>query len=92
MNKFLPLLPLTSFLTAFSLSVESAELDRIGTFDFPNSGSSEAQEHFLQGVGYLHSFGMTQAQSEFKKAQELDPDFALAYWGEAFTYLSLIHI
>ena len=86
MNKFLPLLPLTSFLTAFSLSVESAELDRIGTFDFPNSGSSEAQEHFLQGVGYLHSFGMTQAQSEFKKAQELDPDFALAYWGEAFTY------
>ena len=86
MNKFLPLLPLTSFLTAFSLSVESAELDRIGTFDFPNSGSSEAQEHFLLGVGYLHSFGMTQAQSEFKKAQELDPDFALAYWGEAFTY------
>jgi len=86
MNKFLPLLPLTSFLTAFSLSVESAELDRIGTFDFPNSGSSEAQEHFLLGVGYLHSFGMTQAQAEFKKAQELDPDFALAYWGEAFTY------
>ena len=86
MNKFLPLLPLTSFLTAFSLSVESAELDRIGTFDFPNSGSSEAQEHFLLGVGYLHSFGMTQAQAEFKKAQELDPDFALAYWGEVFTY------
>jgi len=71
---------------AFSLSVESAELDRIGTFDFPNSGSPEAQEHFLLGVGYLHSFGMTQAQAEFKKAQELDPDFALAYWGEVFTY------
>jgi tetratricopeptide (TPR) repeat protein len=86
MNKFLPLLPLISFLTAFSLSVKSAELDRIGTFDFPNSGSPEAQEHFLLGVGYLHSFGMTQAQAEFKKAQELDPDFALAYWGEAFTY------
>lgn len=64
----------------------AAELEQIGTFDFPTSGSPAAQRHFELGVGYLHSFGMTQAQAEFRAAQELDPDFAMAYWGEAFTY------
>ncbi len=73
----------TALLTTSSFA---AELDRIGTFDFPTSGSTAAQEHFILGVGYLHSFGMTQAQREFRQAQELDPDFAMAYWGEAFTY------
>ena len=72
---------------AFALPlVHAADLDAIGTFDFPSSASPEAQEHFIQGVGFLHSFGMTQAREAFHKAQELDPDFALAYWGEAFTY------
>ena len=64
----------------------AAEFDQIGTFDFPTSGSAAAQEHFELGVGYLHSFGLTQAQNEFRAAQEIDPDFAMAYWGEAFTY------
>lgn len=64
----------------------AAELDRIGTFDFPTSGSPAAQAHFIRGVGFLHSFGMAQAQDEFRSAQEIQPDFAMAYWGEAFTY------
>ena len=72
---------------AFALpAAHAAKIDAIGTFDFPSSASPEAQEHFIRGVGFLHSFGMTQAREEFHKAQELDPDFALAYWGEAFTY------
>lgn len=66
--------------------VTAAEFDQIGRFDFPTSGSPAAQKHFELGVGYLHSFGMTQAQHEFRAAQELDPDFAMAYWGETFTY------
>lgn len=78
---------LFSFLTlAFAAHSQAAELDRIGTFDFPTSGSPAAQAHFILGVGYLHSFGMTQAQAEFRRAQEIQPDFAMAYWGEAFTY------
>lgn len=40
----------------------------------------------MLGVGYLHSFGNTQAREAFRRAQELDPDFAMAYWGEVFTY------
>ena len=64
----------------------AAEFERIGSFDFPTSASGQVQEHFLLGVGYLHSFGFVQAQNEFRRAQELDPDFAMAYWGEVFTY------
>ena len=69
-----------------SANAFSAELERIGTFDFPSSASKEAQEHFILGVGYLHSFGWKQARGEFRKAQEIEPDFALAYWGESLTY------
>lgn len=67
-------------------AMQAAEFDQIGSFDFPTSASGAAQEHFLLGVGYLHSFGFVQAQNEFRRAQELDPDFAMAYWGEVFTY------
>ena len=74
------------FAIPFAATIHAAELDRIGTFDFPTSGSPAAQEHFIRGVGYLHSFGMVQAQKEFRSAQEIQPDFAMAYWGEAFTY------
>ena len=59
---------------------------RIGTIVFPTSGSGEAQEHFLRGVTILHSFGWKQAIAEFRRAQAIDPDFAMAYWGEALCY------
>ncbi len=58
----------------------------VGFLDFPTSASAEAQEHFLRGVAILHSFGWKQAIAEFKEAQEIDPEFALAYWGEALCY------
>ena len=29
---------------------------------------------------------MTQAQEAFRAAQQHDPDFVMAYWGEVFTY------
>jgi flagellar biosynthesis regulator FlbT len=74
------------FVIPFAANVYAAELDRIGTFDFPTSGSPAAQAHFIRGVGFLHSFGLAQAQDEFRSAQEIQPDFAMAYWGEAFTY------
>ncbi len=84
--KLVKILLLSLFAVVFSGSANAAELDRIGTFDFPTSGAAAAQAHFILGVGYLHSFGMTQAQREFRRAQEIDPGFAMAYWGEAFTY------
>ena len=73
-------------IATFSWTLQAANLENIGTFEFPTSGSPEAQQHFLLGVGYLHSFGWKQARTEFQKAQEIEPDFAMAYWGEAFSY------
>lgn len=64
----------------------AAQFERVGTLDFPTSGSAEAQTYFLRGVAILHSFGWKQAIAEFKRAQALDPDFAMAYWGETLCY------
>lgn len=59
---------------------------RLGTISFPNSGALEAQAPFIEGVLLLHSFEFEDAATAFRMAQEADPDFGLAYWGEAMTY------
>ena len=64
----------------------SAQFENVGTLSFPTSGSPTAQQHFLRGVAILHSFGWKQAIAEFKQAQQIDPDFAMAYWGETLCY------
>jgi hypothetical protein len=61
-------------------------VDGLGALSFPNSGSPEAQTPFLRGVLLLHSFEFEPAAAEFRKAQQADPGFALAYWGEAMTH------
>ena len=77
---------LCTSLIFLAFTANSAEMDDVGTITFPTSGSPEAQEHFLRGVAILHSFGWKQARTEFQAAQKLDPDFAMAYWGESQTY------
>jgi tetratricopeptide (TPR) repeat protein len=67
-------------------SQEPTHIKGLGSVSFPNSGAPEAQHHFLRGVLLLHSFEYDFAADAFRKAQEIDPDFALAYWGEAMTY------
>ena len=67
-------------------SPASAQFENVGVIDFPTSATAKAQKSFLRGVAILHSFGWKQAISEFQTAQELDPDFALAYWGETLCY------
>lgn len=59
---------------------------RLGHIDFPNSGSAAAQEPFIRGVLLLHSFEYEDAAEAFREAQQIDPSFALAFWGEAMTY------
>ena len=66
--------------------VYSADLAGLGTITFPTSASGPAQDHFLRGVTIMHSFGWKEARAEFQAAQQLDPDFAMAYWGEALCY------
>lgn len=47
---------------------------------------SPAEGEFSRGVVLLHNFVFDEAAQAFRRAQQLDPDFALAYWGEALTY------
>ena len=58
----------------------------LGTIDIPNSGSAEAQDAFLNGLRMVHSFEWEDAIEAFHEAQKIDPDFYLAYWGEALSH------
>jgi len=57
-----------------------------GKVDFKTSGAAEAQRHFLRGLAALHNFAYEEAVESFQKAQQIDPGFAIAYWGEAMAY------
>ncbi len=63
----------------------SAQDTQFGNISFPNSGSEAAQPAFLKGVMALHSFEFDEARIAFEEAQRIDPDFALAYWGQAIS-------
>ena len=58
----------------------------MGEVNFTVTGNAEAQPLFKKGLLYLHSFEYDDAAEEFQKAKKKDPDFAMAYWGEAMTY------
>jgi hypothetical protein len=76
----------SAVLVAALVAPASAQLENVGTLSFPTSGSPAAQQHFLRAVAILHSFGWKQAIAEFKLAQQAQPDFAMAYWGETLCY------
>ena len=58
--------------------------DGLGTVDHPVSTKNpEAQRFFNQGLAYLYAFNHDAGVASFRQAAELDPDFAMAYWGMA---------
>lgn len=59
----------------------------LGSISFPTSTrSTAAQAAFLRGALLLHLFEYPDAAKVFREARQLDPGFAMAYWGEAMTY------
>jgi tetratricopeptide (TPR) repeat protein len=66
-------------------SFSAAQELTLGKIDFPTSGAPEAQQEFIQGMLYMHSFEYGPAAVAFQNAQAIDPDFAMAFWGEAMT-------
>ena len=56
-----------------------------GEVAFKNSGPAAAQADFLHGLAQLHNFEYEDAAEHFRNAQQIAPDFALAFWGEAMT-------
>ena len=81
-----PALLLITSLLVMGARPAQAQFENVGSFEFPTSASGEAQQHFLRAAALLHSFGWLQAIEEFHAAQEIDPDFAMAYWGESLCY------
>jgi tetratricopeptide (TPR) repeat protein len=57
----------------------------VGETSFENSGAPAAQAEFARGLAQLHNFEYDDAAAHFRKAQEIDVAFAMAYWGEAMT-------
>ncbi|MDX1672679.1 MAG: hypothetical protein R3211_10085 [Balneolaceae bacterium] len=81
---FLPLICTALLLTVMDQALGQKRL--LGKIDFPNSGSPDAQDDFIEGMLFLHNFEYEDAARAFRRAQQKDPDFALAYYGEAKTH------
>src|SRR5260221_2617055 len=73
------------FLMFRSPSALHAQSDDVGEVSFPNSGAPVAQSDFLHGLAQLHNFEYDDAAAHFRRAEEIDPTFVMAYWGEAMT-------
>ena len=76
---------LAALLPCVALAQRQPAAPALGAISFPNSGAPAAQDAFLRGVAWLHSFGYEEAIDAFREAQKVDPAFAMAYWGEALS-------
>ena len=76
-------LPILALLLTCGAAVAQTNL---GETAFDNSGAAEAQGPFLQGLLLLHSFEYDDAREAFQEARRIDPEFAMAAWGEAMTW------
>jgi len=68
------------------LAAPVASQPSLGRISFPTSGAPKAQPAFVRAVLLLHSFEYDDAIETFRQAQQIDPGFAMAYWGEALSY------
>src|SRR5919106_21398 len=57
----------------------------LGNLSYPITTASDlAQRYFDQGLRLTYAFNHAEAYRAFKQAQELDPNCAMCFWGEAF--------
>jgi tetratricopeptide (TPR) repeat protein len=68
------------------LSAQTPGATNLGTINFPTSAAPAAQGPFLVGVKALFNFEFDIAYEAFQQAEKADPNFALAYWGEAMSF------
>ncbi len=69
-----------------SVSIAFSQEYHLGKINFEATGDEVAQSYFEKGLLLLHNFEYTEAAQEFEMAQLLDPNFVMAYWGEAMCY------
>ncbi len=70
----------------FSCKQDPQENLELGNINIEVSAEGEAKSVFTEAMLMLHSFEYKDAADKFRAAQELSPDFAMAYWGEAMTH------
>jgi tetratricopeptide (TPR) repeat protein len=74
-------------LLASPAAAQTARTGELGNIQFQTSAKvAAAQTAFLTGVKALHNFEFDTAADAFRDAQKAEPDFALAYWGEAMSF------
>jgi hypothetical protein len=81
---FLLVLFIMQFLTGCNPKTEKV-INHLGEIKFEATGKAEAQPAFLKGMLLLHSFEYADAAEAFLETKTIDPDFVMAYWGEAMT-------
>jgi tetratricopeptide (TPR) repeat protein len=58
--------------------------DGLGSHHHPvSTKNAEAQRFFDQGLTFIYAFNHDEAARSFRRAAELDPQLAMAYWGVA---------
>lgn len=76
------------FLTVplFAKETQKTTSPTLGKISFLTSANQAAEIDFINGVLLLHNFEYERARALFRRAEIADPNFALAYWGDAMTY------
>ncbi|WP_299555780.1 hypothetical protein [Seonamhaeicola sp.] len=69
-----------------SCKTDKSKVDYLGVANLDVTGHKDAIPLFEKGLLLLHSFEYVDAREAFLRAQEIDPDMPMAYWGEAMTY------
>src|SRR5262245_16731641 len=60
------------------------ELAGLGSLEYPVTTSSPAAQRFFnQGLRLLYAFNHDESRRAFTEAARLDPNLAMAYWGQA---------
>jgi len=59
--------------------------ERLGSVSFAVSCSPAVQASFNRGVALLHDFWYAEAQPQFERIAEADPDCAMSHWGIAMS-------
>ena len=64
----------------------------LGDFHFPiSTDSALAQQYFDQGMQMMYAFAKPEAARSFRESQVADPECAICYWGEAWSWGSYLN-
>lgn len=64
----------------------------LGDFHFPiSSDSALAQSFFDQGIQMMYAFAKLESARSFREAQVADPNCAICFWGEAWSWGSYLN-